>query len=913
MSKLISEITQFKQKSTDYLQSKAKNALLQIVQQNGNYEKFIADSDATAAMSDLNKLADLKASKNTTIPPYLRFGYLIAETNSGKQLDKIPIPLLLPNAETAAVLFDMEHAKPDDIPALFQHIALRYLLSLQMKVCRFYMIDTDFGSSFSFFSTVNNPSLQRELFYKSEDINKLMNDLQKTVSQANQSYLGTHKNLTDYNSKAGQMAQPYHFVFIDDFPNAFTSQSLESLYNLISNGNAARAGIHIFINYSKKNNAPRDFDINRFKQICACVNANAKGDVSLSNWNIKIPLPKYKTVIETTLPKNANKIVDFINNMEEEKIVFSLDAWIDDLKKQKQIWKDTTENGIKVPVGFVSPTEMFNFYLANDNDSNCNDFFALVAGRPGYGKTVLLHNVIVNSCMKYASDELNLYLADFAEGASFSIYRDLPHCKSLMLSNNKEYALRMLEHLEKEFKNRSHLYQQAQKKFGQQVNTLTSYRKITGEKLPRILLVMDEFHFLFNSVDMVSLTAREKLCNGIRQWRKCGISIILCTQDLSGVNFGDADSKITYRFALNLLEMDSKRVIRNNAAMSLTRKGQTIMNNTANGNEQMNVEFQCAFTPRYLEHTNWLAAGYKKNFGELPIKYICESGTDADITDNIALCQNIENESFTINHNYCDVFVGKPDLLRDSHTRIRYRRQQNSNTLMIGEDFGTAINTIATSLIQLQKQSATSSKLYVIDCFNAGDEFQGALNGLADYAPDNFVLGNAQVIDTIAEELEKRKQANSAGTFTEERIVLAVLNIQNCYDLKPQGGGMMPMPSPAATKLAKILNDGAPLGIHCIIHSLNYNSLVGNGNIFDSKVMNNFENKIFLKGADTQTMFLGGTKIGTVEENNIMIVQNNKLDGENYEQCKAYSEITANKSNATIDFISQLFENNRYA
>ena len=913
MNKLIPEISQFKQKAATYLQSKVKNALIAIMQYNSNYEEFITNSDAAAAMSDLNKLTDLKSSKNTTIPPYLRFGYLVAETNKGKSLDKISIPLLLPSAESNAVLFDMENVKPENIPALFQQFALRYLLSLQMKVCRFYMIDADFGSSFSFFSTVNNPQLQRELFYKSEDINKLMSDLQKIVSQANLSFLGTHQNLTAYNKQAGQMAQPYHFVFIDDFPNAFTSQTLDALYNLISNGNATRAGIHIFINYSKKNNAPRDFDINRFKQICACINANTKGDVSLSNWNIKIPLPKYKTVIETTLPKNVNKIVNFINNLEEEKVVFSLDGWIDDLKKQKQIWKATTENGIKVPVGFISPTEMFNFYLANDNDNNCNDFFALVAGRPGYGKTVLLHNVIVNSCMKYSPDELELHLADFAEGASFSIYRDLPHCKSLMLSNNKEYALRILGHLEKEFKKRSHLYQQAQKKFGQQVNTLTSYRKITGEKLPRILLVMDEFHFLFNSQDLASFTAREKLCNGIRQWRKCGISIILCTQDLSGVNFGDADSKITYRFALNLLEMDSKWVIRNSAAMSLTRKGQTIMNNTANGNEQMNIEFQCAFTPQYLEHTNWLAANYKKSSSESPIKYICESGTDADIADNIALLSMLAKDNFTINHRQCDVYVGKPDLLRDSHTRIRYRRQQNSNTLMIGEDFGTAINTIVVSLIQLQKQSAVNSKFYVMDCFNVGDEFQGALNGLADYAPDNFVLGNAQMIDTIADELEKRKQADATEILIEERIVLTVLNTQNCYDLKPKGSGYSAIPSEAAGKLIKILNEGAQLGIHCIIHSLSYSSMFGNSGLIKPDVFNSFENKIFLKGSDWDNIYIGAKKTCTVEENNLMLVVNNKLDGETYEQCKAYSEITVAESNATIDYISRLFERNRYA
>lgn len=916
MSKLIQEIAQFKQRASTYLQEKGKNALMQIVQQNSSYKKFIADSDIMA-MAEWDKLKDLKAPQTTTIPPFLRFGYLVAETKSGKPLDKAPIPLILPCTDNNAVLFDMENLKPDEITAMFQAIALRYVLSMPMRVCKFYMIDTNFGNNFSFFSTIKNPQLQQEIIYKPEDVNKMLSDLGKVVNQASQSYLGTHPNLTAYNAQAGQMAQPYHFVFIDDFPNGFSAATLETLYNLIKNNNATKAGIHIFINYSAKNNAPRDFDINRFKSICSCICSNSKGDVSLTNWNIKISLPKYKTAIETTLPKNANKIVDFINSIEEEKVTFSLDRWIEDLKNKNQIWKGSTVNGIKVPVGFVGVDKYFDFYLANDNDSNCNDFFALVAGRPGYGKTVLLHNVIVNSCMKYSPDELNLYLADFAEGASFSIYRNLPHAKSLMLSNNKEYALRMLEHIVAEAKHRSHLYQQAQKKFGKQVTKLSEYREITGEKLPRIMLVMDEFHYLFQTgVDMTTINAKDTLCNGIKQWRKFGISVILCTQSISGVNFGDAEKIITYRFALNLLEVDSKSVIRNDAAKSLTRKGQTIMNNTADGNEQMNVEFQCAFTPRYLEHTNWLAEIYRKNIGELPQKYICESGTDADIADNPILLQHIEKGNFTINHNYCDVFIGKPDLLRDSHTRICYRRQQNSNTLYIGEDFGTAINSIAVSLIQMQKQSHANSKFYVMDCFNAGDEFQGALNSIGDYSP-NFIIGNAQsvlaCIDSISEELENRKQTASQGQATEERIVLAILNAQNCYELRPQQSGMLPMPSDTAIKLAKILNEGSPLGIHCMIHSLNYSSLIGTGNIFDSKVMNNFENKIFLKGADTQNILLGSVKIGSIDENGQMIVLNNKLDKENYEQCNAYSEITAKSTNATIDFISQLFERNRYA
>jgi hypothetical protein len=130
------------------------------------------------------------------------------------------------------------------------------------------------------------------------------------------------------------------------------------------------------------------------------------------------------------------------------------------------------------------------------------------------------------------------------------------------------------------------------------------------------------------------------------------------------------------------------------------------MNNSTNGDEKMNVGFQCAFTTRYMEHVNWLAQVYRKNFGELPVRYICEAGTDADIADSITidgkkLLRLLEDNNFTVNNQYCDVYVGKPDILRDSHTRIQYRRQPTSNTLYVGEDFRTMSNSIAFSLIQL--------------------------------------------------------------------------------------------------------------------------------------------------------------------------------------------------------------------
>lgn len=608
MSELKQHTEQFLKRGTEQLQKRQRDALIKISDNIVALNRLIKTRDDLVAMADWD--TELEAPISSIAPEYFRVGSLQMINSQGKVIDKLNIPLLLSTKVNAVMMNLGDNA--EKVPNLFQNIIVRLLLSTRMSLAKVSVVDMDYGRSFPIVSSITNSMFKSQMFYRQDDVTQLIAGLAREISEVNRVFSGRYPDIDSYNASAGEMAQPYHFVFIDDFPNGFTSQAIDDLLRLIDNGNAASVGIKIFINYSTKNPTPRDFDIQRFKKPCAWISKENEGKLSFDNWNQKFP-PNVIPTIDLDLPKNIGDYVDFLNGMKQREIVYSLDGWIEDLKKKDLVWTGNTSDGINVPIGYISSTKTFDFYLANDNDGSCNDFFALIAGRPGYGKTVLLHNIIVNASMKYSPDELCFYLADFAEGASFSIYKKLPHVKSLMLSNNKEYALRMLNDLVLEAKKRSHLFQKAQREKGKQVTNLASYREVTGDKLPRIVFVMDEFHYLFLSTDPTTIAAKEALCNGIRQWRKFGISIILCTQSISGVNFGDADKQITYRFALNLLDMDSKTVIRNDSAKSLTRKGQTIMNNTADGNVSMNVEFQSAFTKHYLDHVDYLAKLYEHN------------------------------------------------------------------------------------------------------------------------------------------------------------------------------------------------------------------------------------------------------------------------------------------------------------
>lgn len=923
MNNIKQHTEQFLQRGTEQLKKRQKEALTKIADNFEALNRFIKARQDSAAMSEWKSNSELEVPMSSIAPEYFKYGTLQMVNAQGKVFDKLSIPLLLPTNVNAVIMNLGDDA--EKVPNLFQSLIIRLLLSMRMDLVKVSVVDMDYGSSFPVLSSINNSMFKKQIIPKSDpknDVTQLISDLAKEIVEANQKFMGRHPDIDAYNASAGEMAQPYHFVFIDDFPDGFTPQSIDNLLRLIDNGNAARVGIKIFINYSAKKHAQMDdFDskrlkLERFKKSCSFINIDTCGKISFENWPLPFP-PNVIPAIDLDLPDKVENYVDFFNGMKQKEVVYTLDPWIEDLKKRNLVWSGDTSDGIKVPIGFITPTKTFDFYLANDRDSKCNDYFALVAGGMGSGKTVFLHNIIVNAAMKYSPEDLCLYLVDFSpQGASFRIYRNLPHVRSLLLANNKEYVLRMLEDIENIANERSQLYERLAEDTNKIVDKLSIYRTLADDSYPkisRVLVIMDELQGLLKTDEysQIVIRIREKIDNGIKQWRKFGISMVLCTQTFAGVDIGNAKELVTYRFALKLPERDSEAVIRNNAAASINVIGRAIMNNTNDGRPDMNVSFQSAYSDRYLDEVGYLDKLYQQRYNHKHIPFICQSEIKTDIRENHLLISHIENNSFEVDNSECSVYIGKPDLLRTTHTRIRYRRQLHSNTIIIGEDYKTLVFVIAVQLIQLMKQSDAKSKFYIVDCSTVGDKFKGALDEI-DSLHDGSKIGNSQSIEefvnNLADDLERRKNAQKEGRMIEERSFVIVINSQYCDDLRKQGH----RPSQITEKLKTILTDGAPLGMHCIVHMLSYGSMFGSDGVFESRDFSLFENVIFLKGADIDKTPCYNLKIDAPEKNGRMIVINAKVDGEAYEQCKTYSDITVDgEKNVVTEFMSNLFEKYR--
>lgn len=908
MSKLSQSLESFSENYSSTLGAK-KSQLISQIEQNS----ILLQGTAFKVEPSVAEFERIFVSENsTTFPPAIRIGLQELAVFGEKRVE-LQVPLLLPVASQNAVLFDVEDALGEDVSRLFQNIALRIMLELNPGLCKFHYVDANFGSSFGGLSCIKNKNISSSSYNSITQTNSLITEISQVVVNANQTYLSQYQNLSDYNTHESKLAKPYHIVLINDFPACFSTNALSDLRKFINRGNASRAGVFFFINYCKQRAEEngvsdlRDFNIDDFKKISTCIEVDQRNKIVIKGTHLPRLIANADIRLDTETPRGdvMGGLTDMIEHKEPPRADISLNSWIEGLKENDGIWKGNTSEGIDIPVGFSisDPGKYFNFYIANEKDSRCGDYFSLVAGNPGFGKTTLLKTIIVNACMKYSPEELELYLVDFANGASFSVFKNLPHAKVLMLANNREYALRILTAMEQEAERRAELYTSVLEEYGKNIEKFSEYRDFTGKKLPRILIVMDEFHYLFTSSNPSVFEAREKLINGIRQWRKFGINIILSTQSISGVNFGDANDYITYRFAFNLIGVNSMSVLRNKEAERLTDKGQCLMNNTSDGDVSKNIEFRCAITEKIEEHIRYLTEKYQITYdSQTPIRFVCTAIPHADLMSNTVFSgKQLSDDEYR-----CYTYLGKPDLLRIEHTRLCYQRRDGSNTVMLGTDYPTAINTIVLSLFQARKQLPQGSIFYVVDCTNPGDEYQHSFDELPHRCND-IKLSNVNIITDINSLLVGRKEDMVKGIFHPERIFVVFFNIHNTQLLKVDTSQGYPKPSQLMSQLLPIIKEGPSVGIHSIVHSGNARSLFSREGIFGGDgILSHFDNKILLKGTDVEAVSLNeSTKITPVDTAGTMVVFNHRLDGERYEQCKYYA--TLNREKLTIEKINHFF------
>lgn len=244
-------------------------------------------------------------------------------------------------------------------------------------------------------------------------------------------------------------------------------------------------------------------------------------------------------------------------------------------------WKQTSTDGLSAIVGKAGRQDLkVSFRSENPPTPNM-----LVGGAVGQGKSNLLLDIIFSLTAQYSPEELELLLLDFKRGLEFKRFdKDqqgknwMPHVRVLSLESNQEFGIAVLKYVETELERRSQLFKAAD------AHSITDYRA-SGEKLPRVLLIIDEFHILFEGDDSNVDEAVRILELIAKQGRAYGIHLLLASQTTSGISGlrikGESIfAQFPLRMSLKNTVQESQAILsaHNSAAADLTYRGEVIFN-----------------------------------------------------------------------------------------------------------------------------------------------------------------------------------------------------------------------------------------------------------------------------------------------------------------------------------------------
>lgn len=182
---------------------------------------------------------------------------------------------------------------------------------------------------------------------------------------------------------------------------------------------------------------------------------------------------------------------------------------------------------------------------------------ALVAGTTGSGKSVLLEAWLDGLCRTHAAAELRLVLLDFKGGASLSRFLTRTHTDCVITDLDEAAALRAVRSITAEITRRERRLAAAGCR---DLDELLERARTDPSvaPLPRLLVVIDEFHVLASLSPHV-VTAFERLT---AVGRSLGVHIVLATQRPSGVVSARMRANISLRICLRVRDdADSREVL----------------------------------------------------------------------------------------------------------------------------------------------------------------------------------------------------------------------------------------------------------------------------------------------------------------------------------------------------------------
>lgn len=734
-----------------------------------------------------------------------------------------------------------------------------------------------------------------------EDKLKIMTDHISNVTQ--RCLQGKFDNIYEYNRVAEQNAEAYQVIMFMDFPAGLTDQSLKLLEQIVTSGPKCGVFTIIYRNESQyKKVSERSYPLisnietsfQKFDYSSNGANISCYGDTVKDKallWH-GLPLPSQTQMdgIIATLKKgikNADKVVIGIEKVSDAETTF------------------TTKDGIRIPIGIHGANEVQYLTLGVGGSHH-----ALIAGVAGSGKSSLLHTIILRTLTQYSPEELSVYLVDFKRGVEFKIYADfvLPSFKVVAIESEREFGYNILVALEREQKIRADLFKKSH------VDKIEEYREL-GKKMPRILVIMDEFHELFsNANDEFAKKSAVIMERIVRQGRAFGVHLILASQSYSNITGIDRAvfDQMAVRIVLKCSKADANLLLDNGSSeidqISIDDPGRAVYNSEA-GNKEFNSHFRVA----YIDPS--------KHRGMLQeISDSTREFADPKQPTRILL-SNIEDNNYSIFNQFPNfdaagyrtpgrLYIGEP-LSVTNNMAMDLTRSEYSNLLMIGGDtekarsmFAFAIMSLCINYWIVNRKAPETPFITLFNCKPLDDSyFKDTPKLLAEFLPEYVryvACGDIAEVQTIVSELYEVASGSASAEITDKYFF--VFGYQRAEELKSEtkltqsedidtlfnimpSGTNQPKLSPKEM-FRIIVKDGAQKGVHTLLWQDSFNALYQD----DKDMMSYFSMKVaFDMSPEEYSRFVSANDVGLMSENNA-IYYNRARDNQKFRPYQAPDE-----------------------
>lgn len=774
------------------------------------------------------------------------------------------LPALMSISRGRGILFETPSGAKIRATDAVRSIMLRLLATMPPGMVYFTMIDPvamgDNVAAFIPLGKYDEKLITAKAWSEPQHIEEQLSKLTDHISEFIQMKLrNEHATIEEYNQKA-RVKEPYRILVVTDFPANFNDNAARRLVSIAQNG--PRCGVYPIIVVDTdafRQKSPYGFNLQSLEQFTDVI--TYKDDVFIWNHEDLIQSKNFWAVDLNYGRLDLNEHKDRINAIirtagEKAQTTMKVEVPFEELLEsaglsEDKFWAETTIDKIVVPLGPHNVEENQNLVLGKGTAHH-----GIIIGKTGSGKTNLMDIIITTLALKYSPDEIRFYLIDLKKGVGFKPYSDvkLPHAEVIAIDSEREFALSVLRGLVKEMDRRGDLFR------SESVDNIKAYRekmerenlprdRDSAARMPRLLLVVDEFQNLFLEDDQIGRDAAMILDRLAREGRSFGIHILLGSQSLAGKASNMSSStlgQIGIRIALMCNDSDARQIMAddNAEARLLSRPGEAIYN-AQNGLIEGNRRFQVALFKDDIRQKYLQKAAAKAN-GHYRKPVIFEGNASAKLENCEAIHKILSGERI-IENKRIEAWLGEPIALSDKPTGARFRAQTGSNLLVVTGDESEGVGILTSAWFSLAiQQPPEKSDFFVFNFSNSDEDWHEQIKGIGEMLPHQSQIvgrhGMTKVLQALLDEAAARAEGAKGDGKSK---YLLIYGLQRAKDLRPEDGGGFrynynadeKKEATAADLFAKLLREGAETGVHVLI----WCDMMSNAKrVLDRKLLNEF-------------------------------------------------------------------------